>query len=121
MNTYDKEKESKNWCRNHLLEIVSFMVFAFGILMIIYGIIGCITSYYYNKAHIDKSMYIVLNYENGRVAHDIIASSVRDDKERRQVVCECAETGEVYIFSYPVSITDVTYTKDYIEWSKSQH
>lgn len=69
----------------------------------------------------DSSRYIVLNYENGKVTNDILASRVRDDKENKKVVCECAETGDIYIFAYPVSITDVTYTKDYIKWSKSQH
>lgn len=67
-----------------------------------------------------KPRFIVLAYSNkGKITHNILCDEVRDDQEHKQVVCRCADTGELYIFPYPVMVKDVTYTADYINYNKT--
>lgn len=71
-----------------------------------------------NAAH--KPRFIVLAYsQKGKITHDILCDEVREDQVHKQVVCRCADTGELYIFPYPVMVKDVTYTADFINYNKT--
>ena len=66
----------------------------------------------------DNGLYFVVDYKpNGAVRHQILCDSVRKDEDKKEVVVREWQTGEYYIFAYPVSITDVTYAKEYIKFT----
>lgn len=65
----------------------------------------------------DKSRYIVISYDTkGVIGQQLFCSEVRKNDQKKEVVCIAADTGEVYILNYPVSIKDVTYTVDYTDY-----
>lgn len=65
-----------------------------------------------------KGLFFVVAYKpNGAVNHQILADSVRKNSDKHEVVCREWKTGEVYIFKYPCSVTDVTLAQDYIKFT----
>lgn len=69
------------------------------------------------KCSEDKARYVVISYNNeGHINQTLFCSEARMNEKRGEVVCTDAETQEVYILSYPVSIKNVTYTTDYLKY-----
>ena len=67
-----------------------------------------------------KGLFFVVTYKaNGAIKHQLLADSVRKNSDKHEIVVREWQTGETYIFPYPVSITDVTYAKDYINFTNS--
>lgn len=113
------------------LKRISWKAFIIGLIIVV--IIGD-RFYFYKTIHEtdkqvelvaklkeDNGLYFVVSYKvNGAIGHYILCDSVRQNNDKKEVVVREWQTGEYYIFSYPVSITDVTYTKDYIKFTNSK-
>lgn len=64
----------------------------------------------------DDGLFFVVCYNpNGSINKEMLCDSVRKNSDKKELVCREWGTNETYIFSYPVSVTDVTYAKDYIK------
>ena len=68
-----------------------------------------------------EGLYFVVSYKaGGSVGKQIICDYFRKDANKGEVVCREWKTNEYYIFSYPVSVTDVTLAKDYIKFTNEK-
>lgn len=69
----------------------------------------------------DSGLFFVVSYKrNGAVDKQLLCDDVRKNPDKKELVCREWQTGEYYIFSYPVSITDVTLAKDYIKFTNTK-
>lgn len=50
----------------------------------------------------------------------ILCDYVRKDSKKGELVCREWKTGEYYILAYPVSVYDVTTTKEYIKFTNTK-
>lgn len=123
MNEHYINEIKKEYCEYMNKRICNYVRKTFYFL--ITALISGLTTYFiFRKPAEDKSKccdekvrYIVISYDNKRfVNQTLFCSEVRYDKNKKEVVCTNAETNDVYIFSYPVSIKNVTYTVDYLEY-----
>lgn len=67
-----------------------------------------------------KQRFIVCNIDKkGKYNHTLLCDEVRKDDEKQTITAHCVETGEYYIFAYPCIVKDVTFTTDYIEYTRT--
>lgn len=67
-------------------------------------------------------LFFVVSYNTakGTIDKQVLCDYVRKNPEKHEVVCREWKTNEYYIFSYPVSMTDVTLAKDYIKFTNEK-
>lgn len=69
----------------------------------------------------NKGLFFVTSYTaDGKVDKQILCSHVRENEDLKEFVCEEYETGDFYLFYYPVSVTNVTFAKDYIRFTNTK-
>ena len=105
------------------LKYLALLIVVFSISGVTHYLLGCHNKYTDEIVGAEnriKPRFVVLAYSpKGKITHDLLCDEVREDKEHGQVVCRCANSGDLYIFQYPVMIKDVTYTADFIEYNKN--
>ena len=66
----------------------------------------------------DEGLFFVVSYRNQESMNSkLLCDYVRKDSKKGELVCREWKTGEYYILAYPVSVYDVTLTKDYIKFT----
>ena len=73
------------------------------------------------KFNPSEGLFYVVAYRGGsKINNEVLADYVRKDSNKGELVCREWKTGEYYIFPYPVSVYDVTLTKDYIKFTNEK-
>lgn len=105
-----------------LKHCVSVLGFTLGVILVTLGVSRMLRNSNNPPITEKEGLFFIVSYDKikGTINDQILCDYIRKDSERGEIVCREWKTNEYYIFSYPISVTDVTKTKDYIKFTNEK-